>query len=136
MSAFFAKDQHFLVKIVPLLKAIVWDRCWKFFSFVFSFCKIKGNDNENISFTDYVSRIRLPDCSKLAINQKSDNDITICQQNVIAKFFWRFLVSLVKFIYWSKFHFSIITGSKLAFANNAVSSCFFPLFFNYWFILF
>ena len=27
MSAFFAKNQRFLAKIVPLLKAIVWELC-------------------------------------------------------------------------------------------------------------
>ena len=25
---FFAKSQHFLAKIIPLLKAIVWEQCW------------------------------------------------------------------------------------------------------------
>ena len=34
--------------------------------------------NENISFTDYASGIRLPDCPKSAINQKNDNDVSIC----------------------------------------------------------
>ena len=37
---FFANNQHFLVKIVPSLKQIVWKLCWRFFNFVFSFCKI------------------------------------------------------------------------------------------------
>ena len=37
-----AKNQRFLAKIVPLLKAIVWELCEKFFSSVFSFCKVKG----------------------------------------------------------------------------------------------
>ena len=27
MSAFFAKNQHFMAKIVPLLKAVVWELC-------------------------------------------------------------------------------------------------------------
>ena len=31
----------FFVKIVPLLKAIPWELCWRSFSSVFSFCKIK-----------------------------------------------------------------------------------------------
>ena len=31
VSIFFAKNQHFLVKIVPLLKAIVWELSYKFF---------------------------------------------------------------------------------------------------------
>ena len=32
--------------------------------------------NENISFTDYTSGLRLPNCFKLAINSKNDNDFT------------------------------------------------------------
>ena len=36
------------------------------FRSVFSFYKV--SINENISFTDYTSEIRLPNCSKLAIN--------------------------------------------------------------------
>ena len=39
---FFAKNQHFLTKIVPLLEAIVWIMRYRFFRSVFSFCKIKG----------------------------------------------------------------------------------------------
>ena len=46
---------------------------------------------------NHASGIRLPDCSKLAINLKNDNDFTIWRHDVIAKFFWscRFLSSLV-----------------------------------------
>ena len=46
-----------------------------------------------------MSRIRLLDCSKLAINWKNDNDVTICWNGIIV-------------IYWSKFHVSIVTGSR------------------------
>ena len=63
MSAFFAKSQRFLAKVVLLLKAIVLELCERFFSFVFSFCK-----NDSISFTDYGSEIRLSDCPKLTVN--------------------------------------------------------------------
>ena len=66
---------------------------------------------ENVSFTDYASGIRLTDYSKLAINQKNDNDIIIFQHDVIVKIFWRSFVFLVKFSYWSKFHVNIKTGS-------------------------
>ena len=41
----------------------------------------------NVSFTDYASRIRLSDCSKLTINRKNNNDVTICKRDVIFKFF-------------------------------------------------
>ena len=33
------------------------------------------------------SRIPLTDCSKLAINQKNDDDITTCQHEIIVNFF-------------------------------------------------
>ena len=52
--------------------------------------------------------MHLPDCSKLTINWKNDNDVIICRHDVIAKFF---LTSLDKFRYWSKFNINIITGS-------------------------
>ena len=35
---------------------------------------------------DYASGIRLPDCSKLAINHKNDNDAIIFQHDVIVNF--------------------------------------------------
>ena len=34
------------------------------------FVRQKVTINENISFTDYVSKIQLPDCSKLVVNWK------------------------------------------------------------------
>ena len=95
-----AKNQHFLAKIVPLLKPIVWELCLGFLV-LFSV---------SISFTDYASEIRLPDCSKLAVNQKNQN-VTISQHNIIISFFQDCFISLVKFSYWSKFHVNIITGS-------------------------
>ena len=54
-----------------------------------------------------VSGIRLSVCSKLAINQKHDNQVTICWHDVIVNFFWRFYL---KFSCWSKFHVNIIIG--------------------------
>ena len=73
--------------------------------------RLKVTINENGSFTDYASGIRFPECSKLVINRKDDNDVTIFRQDVIVKVFWRCLVSPVKSSYWSKFHVNIITGS-------------------------
>ena len=60
-----------------------------------------------------MSGIRPPDCSKLAKNPNNDNDVTIFRNDVIVKFFWRCIVSLVKFSYWFKFHVNIITGSGI-----------------------
>ena len=74
------------------------------------FVGLKVTVNENISFTDYASGIRLPDCSKLAVNLKNGNDVTIFWNNVIVNFF-RFLTIFINFSYWSKFDVNIITGS-------------------------
>ena len=51
----------------------------KDFSVVFSvFVRYKINVNENITFADYTSGIRQPDCSKLAVNWKNGIDVTTC----------------------------------------------------------
>ena len=62
-----------------------------------------------------MSGIQPQDCSKLANNPKNDNDVTVFWHDVIVIFFffWRCLVSLVKFSYWSKFHVNIINGSGI-----------------------
>ena len=44
--------------------------------------------NENVSFTDHVSGIRLPDCSKLAINWGNDKGVTIYRHEAIVKIFY------------------------------------------------
>ena len=97
MSAFFAKSQYFLAKIVPLLKVIVWKQFVLFSDFV----RKKVTVNENVSFTDYASGIRLPDCFKLAINWK--------------KWQWHSNWSTWHhhqlFCHWSKFYINIIIGS-------------------------
>ena len=43
--------------------------------------------NENKSFTDNASGIRLLDCSELAVNWENDNDVTNFRNYVIVKFF-------------------------------------------------
>ena len=43
--------------------------------------------NENLSFTDYASGFRLPNWSKLAVNWKSSNGVTIFRCDVIVKLF-------------------------------------------------
>ena len=68
---------------------------------------------EKITFADSVSGIRPPYCSKLAKNQKNDNDVTISRHDINVKFFWRCFVSLFNFRYWSKFHVNIINGSGI-----------------------
>ena len=66
-----------------------------------------------MTFADSASGVRPPDCSKSAKNPKNENDVTIFRHDVNVKFFWRCLVSLVRFSYWSKFHVNIITGSGI-----------------------
>ena len=82
-----------------------------FLVFFTVFIRWKVTITENISFTDYASEIRIPDCSKLAVNWKNQNDVTISQHNIIVSFFQYCFISLVKFSYWFKFHVNIVTGS-------------------------
>ena len=63
-----------------------------------------------ISFIDCAPGVCLLDCSRLAVNWKKGNDVTIFWSDINVTFFWRF-VSLVKFSQWFKFHVNIITGS-------------------------
>ena len=60
-----------------------------------------------------MTGIRLLDWSKLVRNSKNHNDATISRHDVNVNFFWCYFVFLVKFSYWSKFHFNIITGSGI-----------------------
>ena len=62
---------------------------------------------ENISFTDYMSGIGLPDCSGLAVNWKKLNDVTISDMVSSSIFLKLFRFSC----HWSKFHVKIINGS-------------------------
>ena len=79
------------------------------------FVRQKVPITKNITFADSVSRIRPPECSKLAKNTKNNNDVTIFRHDANVKFFWRCFIFLVKFSYWSKFHVNIITGSRTIF---------------------
>ena len=63
--------------------------------------------------SDYASGIRLLDCSKLALNWKKDNGVTIYWHDLITKFFWRCFIPFVRFSYWFKFHVNIIIGSEV-----------------------
>ena len=55
------------------------------FRSVFRFCKKRVTINENISFTDYASGIRVG--SKLTINWKNGSDVTIFRYDIIVIFF-------------------------------------------------
>ena len=84
---FFVKSEHFLVKMVPLFKAIAWE-CVRDFLVLFSlFIRWKVAVTENVSFTGYASGIQIPDCSKSAINQKNNNDVKISDMTSLSNFF-------------------------------------------------
>ena len=69
--------------------------------------------NENVSFTYCTFTIRLLDCSRLAINWKTDNDITISQHYVGVSFF-----DVGLFLLWS-----LVTGPSFM----SISSLFLEL---------
>ena len=110
-SFFLTKNQRFLAKIVPLLKAIVWELCQRFFSSVFSFCKIKGDYRWKYKFYRLYIRNPASGLLKLVVNWKDGNDVTIFWPGVIVKFSWHYFTSLVNFSYCSKFHVNMTTGS-------------------------
>ena len=70
MSAIFCKKALFLVKMVPLLKAIVWELCYRFFSSVFSFCKSKRYCKWKCKFCRLCARN--PVSGLLQIDHKSE----------------------------------------------------------------
>ena len=64
------------------------ESCVRDFLVLFSvFVRQKVTVTENITSADSVSGIRPVDCSKLAKYPKNDNDITICQHDIIVKLF-------------------------------------------------
>ena len=83
----------------------MWELCYRFLVLFLVFVIQKVTINQNVRFTDYASGISLPDNSRLAINWKNDNDITIFWHDVIIKIFWRSFFSFVKF------HVNTMAGS-------------------------
>ena len=110
-NIFFAKHQRFLAKIVLWLKVIMWELCRSFFSSVFCFYKIKGYYWWKYKFCRLC--FRNPSSELLQIGYKLEK--RQWHHNFlpwrIVNLFWRCVVSLVKFSYWSTFHVDIITSS-------------------------
>ena len=103
---FFAKNLH--LEMVQLLKAVVQDFLVLFKGSI----RYKVTINENVTFIDHVSGIRLPDSCKFLVNQKKRQwRYNLSTWGHRRFFFWRWCVSLTKFSYWSKFHVNIMTGS-------------------------
>ena len=58
--------------------------------------------NENVSFTDYVSGIQLPDCCKLTVNWKNGKTSQFPKMTISSNFFDTVLLVLL----------SLVTGSS------------------------
>ena len=81
LTSIFGKNNTFIQS--NSVKAVL-----EIFQFCFQFLQDKWLlFFENISFTGCGSGIRLLYCSKLVINQKNYNDVTIYRHDVIVKFF-------------------------------------------------
>ena len=76
MSAFFAKNQRFLSKIVSLLKAIM--------KYKFSRLYVRNPASTSLKIGDEL---------------KNGNDVTIFWHDIIVKFFWRCFIFFVNFSY-------------------------------------
>ena len=102
-----------MAKIIPLFKAIVYKLCNKCFSYILSFCKIKGCCYRKCRF--YNLCVRDPASGLLQIGYKSK----IFRK--IIKCCWPYGISLVKFSYWPKFHVNIMTGVTKIFAYKGLT---------------
>ena len=108
-----------MAKIVPLFKAIVWELCNKFFSYIFSFCKIKGYYYWEYKF--YNLCVRDPASGLLQIGYKLEKWQWRHNFPKIHQFFWPCSISLVKFSYWPKFHVNIMAGVTNIFAYKRLT---------------
>ena len=97
------------VKMVPLLKAIVWELCKRFLSSVFSFCKIEGHCYWK--FKLYRQCIQNQTSRLLQIGHKLEK--VQWHQNLLTGYHRQIFVLIfhVNFRCWSTFHVNIITGS-------------------------
>ena len=97
-------------KIVSLLKAIVWELCYIFFSSVCSFRKIKRYYKSNCKF--YRLCIRNPASGLLQISCKLEKmRMTSHFADLTSSSNFYDVVLFLLISYWSKFYVNIITGS-------------------------
>ena len=103
-----------MAKIVPLLKAIVWELRQRFLVPFSVFVRQKVIIIENVSF--YRPCVRNPASGWLQIGHKLEKwqwcHIFLTWRH--RQFFWRCRVFLIKFNYWSMFHVNIMTGSRVS----------------------
>ena len=97
-------------QIVPSLTVIVWELCWRFFSSVFSFCKIKGYYLWKYRFYRlcvWNPASRLLEIGRKLIKWQWRHDfLTQGHRQILLTLFF-----LSSFCYWSKFHVNVITNS-------------------------
>ena len=88
MSAFFLQKISVFCPKKYLYSKQYCESCVTDFIVLFSVFLIeKVAINGKVTFADFVSGIRPPDCSKLAKNPKNDNDVTIFRHDVNVDFF-------------------------------------------------
>ena len=84
----FCKKLAFFVQISTVTQSNSVRAVLEIFLVLFSvFVRQKLTVTENITFAHSVSRIRPPDCSKLAKYPKNDNDVTVFRHDVNVKLF-------------------------------------------------
>ena len=108
-----------MAKIATLFKALVWELCNKFCSYIFSFCKIKGYYYWKYKF--YNLCVRDPASRLLQIGYKSEKWQWRRNFPKIHQFFLPCGISLVKFSYWPKFHVNVMTGVTKIFAYKRLT---------------
>ena len=94
LSAFCTKNQHFSVKMVPLLKAIVWQLYKRFFNSVWSFCKVNSNCLWKCNFYRLCFRNSAKTRSKLVKTQKITNNVKFAEMTSLSKYLTLFLFVL------------------------------------------
>ena len=88
MSAFFLEKSSVFYQKMYLCSKQQCESCVRDFLVLFSaFVKQKVTITENITFADSVAGIRSLDCSKLAKNLKTNNDVTIFRHDLNVNFF-------------------------------------------------
>ena len=88
MSTYFLqKISIFLAKMVPLLKATVWELWKRFFSSVCSFCKLKSYCWWKCKFYRLCVQNLAFGLFQIGQKLKNINDVTISQHDLIAKIF-------------------------------------------------
>ena len=94
LAIFCKKNQHFFWQKQYFYSKQYCESCVRDFLVMFSvFVRYNVAVDKNVCFTGYVSEMRLPDCSKLALNLKNDKNFIICRNGIILIFLALFCFS-------------------------------------------